>query len=364
MVVVRLFPEPGQAVALRQTLVACNAAANAVSGLAWDRRVFRAFDLQKVAYGLAKSEHGLAAQAAVRTIKKVADAYRLDPKTKRSFRPLAAQPFDDRCLSWRFDDARPGGTVSIWAVAGRLKGLHFKGSPEHVALLRAHRKGESDLVHRDGKWFLYATCDIPDVTVREPRGFLGVDLGIVNIATTSDGVRESGKELNRRRHRNRVLRAKLQAKGTKSAKRLLKKRSKKEARFGLDVNHRISKQIVAEAERTGRGIAIENLEGISRRARLRKPQRATLSSWSFHQLGAHLTYKAARAGVPLVKVDPAYTSQTCADCGHRERGNRASQSEFVCRSCGVVAHADHNAARNIARLGVACWAEVNQPHAA
>ena len=104
--------------------------------------------------------------------------------------------------------------------------------------LRQHRCGESDLLHRDGKWYLYATCDIPAPGLAEPDGFTGVDLGIANIATTDDGTRHSGKHLNRHRHRARHLRRKLQAKGTKSAKRLLRKRSRQEARFAADTNHR------------------------------------------------------------------------------------------------------------------------------
>ena len=112
--------------------------------------------------------------------------------------------------------------MSIWTTAGRLAGIRFSCSGAQFATLVAHRKGESDLVCRDGKWFLYATCDIPDVAVKQPDGFIGVDLGIANIATTSDGARHCGKGLTRVRHRNRTLRAKLQSVGTKSAKRLLK----------------------------------------------------------------------------------------------------------------------------------------------
>jgi putative transposase len=133
--------------------------------------------------------------------------------------------------------------------------------------------------------------------------------GAPPIATTDDGTRHSGKHLSR--HRARHLRRKLQAKGTWSAKRLLRKRSRKEARFAAGTNHVIAKRIVTEAERTGRGIALEDLGGIRGRVRLRKPQRVTLHSWAFAQLGQFIAYKAARAGVPLVYVDPAYTSQMC-----------------------------------------------------
>jgi IS605 OrfB family transposase len=174
----------------------------------------------------------------------------------------------------------------------------------------------------------------------DPVDFLGVDLGIVNIATTSDGEILAGRDLNRVRARERTLRTKLRKKNTPSARRRLKKRRRKEARRARDINHKIAKHLVAEAERTGRGIALENLSGIRERVRLRKPQRATHSSWTFAQLGSFIAYKARRAGVPVVHVDPAYTSRTCAECGHIDQANRVSQAWFACRSCGVVAHAD------------------------
>ena len=158
--------------------------------------------------------------------------------------------------------------------------------------------------------------------------------------------------------------ASLQAKKTSSARRLLKKRRRKEARFAADLNHQISKRIVAEAQRTGRGIAVEQLTGIRARVRLRKPQRAAVHSWAFAQLGACLAYKAKQAGVAFVEVDPAYTSQTCSTCGWVDKRNRRSQAEFECGRCGFVGHADHNAAIVIAARGVKRWGEVMRPHAA
>ncbi|NMM35392.1 MAG: IS200/IS605 family element transposase accessory protein TnpB, partial [Phycicoccus sp.] len=110
---------------------------------------------------------------------------------------------------------------------------------------------------------------------------------------------------------------------------------------------------------TGHGIAIEELTGIRERVRLRKPQQVALHSWAFAQLGGFLTYKAEAAGVVIIPVDPAYTSQTCSGCGYMSRLNRPNQAEFACRSCGVLLHADHNAAVNIARRGAADLAELN-----
>lgn len=91
---------------------------------------------------------------------------------KRTLRRDGAQPFDDRCLSWQPDH----GTVSIWTVAGRLKGVQFAAA-EHQKALLAHRKGESDLLRRKGRRYLHATCEIPEAPQADPIGFLGVDLG-------------------------------------------------------------------------------------------------------------------------------------------------------------------------------------------
>ncbi|MGH3194982.1 MAG: RNA-guided endonuclease InsQ/TnpB family protein [Streptosporangiaceae bacterium] len=245
-----------------------------------------------------------------------------------------------------------------------MTGIPFACSPDQMATLRAYRQGEPDLAHRDGKWFLHATCQIPEPPLTEPDGFPGVDLGIANIATTDDGTRYSGKGLNRVRHRNQRLRRKLRAKRAKSAKRLLRKRSRKEVRFAADTSHVIAKRIVTEAQRTGRGIALEDLTGIRARVRLRKPQRVTPHSWAFAQLGQFIAYKARRAGVAVVHVDPACTSQGCSACGHADRRNRPSQTVFLCTSCGFAEHADVHKAKNIASRGVLSWAEVMQPDAA
>jgi putative transposase len=87
-------------------------------------------------------------------------------------------------------------------------------------------------------------------------------------------------------------------------------------------------------------------------------------SWAFAQLGGFVAYKANRAGVAFVEVDPAYSSQTCHQCGWVDKRNRRSQSEFKCRRCGFVGHADHNAAIVIAHRGVERWGEVMRPYAA
>ncbi|TDO63955.1 IS605 OrfB family transposase [Kribbella sp. VKM Ac-2571] len=370
VVPVKLMPDAVQAPAIGSTLHTVNDRANWVSEVAFATGVMREYALRKHTYAELKAA-GLGAQAAQHTIKKVCDAYATlrgnlragnlgEPGSKRRkkaeskpvvFRPQAAHPFDERCLSWQYD----AQTVSIWTISGRLKNVRFACSAGALKTLRECRKGESDLIERDGVFYLIAVCEIPEAEQYEPDQFIGVDLGIANIATTSTGYLAAGHGLNRYRKRQLRLRKKLQTKRTKSAKRRLKVRRRKEARHAANVNHIIAKQIVTEAERTSSGIALEDLGGIRQRVRLRKPQRVALHSWAFHQLRTFLEYKARRAGVPLVYVDPAYTSQECAHCHHIDKKNRVDQARFVCRSCGVVAHADRNASHNIAARGEAVW---------
>ncbi|MBO1416809.1 RNA-guided endonuclease TnpB family protein [Streptomyces sp. FH025] len=377
---VKLVPEADQAAALRSTLRVVNEAACWVSVVAFERGVPREYELRRHTYAELKAR-GLGAQAAQHVIKKTRDAYTTlkaniragnlgRPGSKRrvkaeskpiTFRAEAAQPYDDRCLSWQLDQR----TVSIWTTAGRLKGVRFACSPDALTTLRAHRRGESDLIERDGAFYLFATCDVPEAPLNQnPTGFIGVDLGIANIATTSTGYRAAGRGLNRHRRRQLDLRRKLQAKGTKAAKRLLKKRARKEARHSANVNHIVSKTIVTAAwghlpaegwGSTGCGIVLEDLTGIRDRVRHRKDQRTTVHSWSFHQLGQYIAYKARRAGVPLVYVDPAYTSRQCSQCRHIDRKNRVDQARFACRACGTVLHADVNASHNIAHKGETVW---------
>ena len=155
------------------------------------------------------------------------------------------------------------------------------------------------------------------------------------------------------------MRRTLQKKGTSSARKLRRKRSKREHRFQADVNHVISKAIVQRAAHSGRAVAIEDLTHLRSRVRLNRSQRRTHSSWSYADLRAKIAYKGAMHGVVVVAVDPRYTSQTCSRCGHCAKANRQSQSSFQCTSCGLSLNADVNAALNLRERG---RATVRLPH--
>jgi putative transposase len=353
---VKLLPTPEQADALRHTLEQANAACRFVSDTAWETKTFRQYDLHHKCYQAVREQFGLSAQVAVRAIAKVADAYKLDHKTKRTFKTTGSIAYDDRILSWRLQDQ----TVSIWTVNGRLR-IPFVCGERQKELLQT-RQGESDLGLYKGMFFLSATCEVDEPKPVDVEGALGVDLGVTNIAVDSDGEVHKASHINNVRHRHRRLRAKLQAKGTRSAKRKLKRLSGKEQRFAKDTNHCISKKLVAKAKDTNRAIALEDLGGIRERVTVRRKQRATVGtccsvhSWAFYQLRSFVTYKAKRVGVPVFLVDPRNTSRTCPACGHIDKANRPNQSTFCCMVCGFAGLADHIAAINIGRR-----AAVNPP---
>ena len=353
---VRLLPTPEQDALLRRTLVTANRACNWMSGQAWETKTFSQFGLQKLVYHDTRARFGLSAQVVVRLVSKVADAYKLDKQRKRKFKETGAIAYDDRILNWRLAAKPPH--VTIWLLGGRQT-IPFAAGPRQLELLR-HQKGESDLALINGSFYLFAVCDIEEPEPVDATDVLGVDLGVTNIAADSDGNVYSSAQVNGLRYRHRKLRQKLQKKGTQSAKRLLKRRSRREARFAADINHATSKKLVANAKDTGRALALEDLGGIRARVTVRKAQRATLHSWSFFQLRSFVEYKARQAGVPVVLVDPRNTSRTCPACGHIDKANRKSQSSFSCVSCGHSGLADTIAATNIRVRGRAA---VNLPNA-
>ncbi|HEX2620368.1 MAG TPA: transposase [Phototrophicaceae bacterium] len=339
----KLQPNDDQRQLLYKTLERANAACNWMSHQVWAIQAFSQSTIHRLTYYPVREQFELTAQLAVRCVGKVVDAYKKDRKTKRLFRKHGAIPYDNRILNWRIPDLK----VSIWVLGGRETMPFVTG--DHQLELLQYQQGESDLFYRRGNFYLVATCDVPANAPIDSEGWLGIDMGIANIATDNTGEQYSGSHLKSVRHRHRRLRQKLQKKQTDSARRKLKQLSGREYRFASNTNHTISKHIVAKAQRHSLGIALEDLGGIRARITVRRAQRVTLHSWSFSQLRAFIEYKGARRGIPVVKVNPRNTSRQCSVCGHIDKASRKTQSSFSCTSCGHAAHADVNAAINIGR---------------
>ncbi|MGH3085982.1 MAG: RNA-guided endonuclease InsQ/TnpB family protein [Rubrobacteraceae bacterium] len=336
---VKLLPSKEQADALKETLRRSNAAANEISAVAWEHSSFGQYKLHKLAYHAVRASTGLTSRMVIRAIAKVADAYKLDRRRKRAFKALGAIAYDDRILRWRDEE------VSIWTAEGRQAIPFVCG--ERTAELLEFRQGESDLAHRGGKWFLLATVNVEEPPPGTPEDWVGVDFGVANIATDSDGEARASERTENSRERYERIRSKLQAAGTSNAKRHLKNLAGRERRMKRDANHVISRRLVSKAADSDRGICLEDLQGIRKRTTVRKARRSRHGKWAFGELRAFVEYKARLAGVAFAVVDPRHTSRTCNECGHCEKANRRSRREFVCKACGFVASADENAAVNI-----------------
>ena len=341
----QLLPTPKDAAKLMATVERFNEAATWLAGVAFEQGIANKFELQKLCYAELRERFSLSSQMAIRCIAQVVEAYKRDKDKRPKYRKHSAIPFDQRMMSFKGPDQ-----VSLLTLEGRVIVPFMMGKYQTERF--GFARGQCDLVLRkDGKWFLLVTVDLPEGTKTPATDFLGVDLGIVNIAVDSDGDVHSGEAIEKIRRQHQTSRKTRQRKGTKGAKKQLKKLAGKEARFRKQENHRISKTIVAKAKGTGRGIALEDLTGIRDRTTVRKRQRNRYSGWSFFQLRSFVEYKAELAGVPVVAVNPRSTSRTCSVCGHCEKANRPSQAKFLCNHCGHSSNADLNSARNLAGLG-------------
>ena len=336
---IKLLVDPNQKKSLLKSMYQFNAACNWISEFAFANSMFSKIKLQKAIYYELREKFSLPSQFAIRAISRVAESYKLNKKIQHKFKKTSSVEYDQRILNWKKLD-----TISILSLDGRLIVPIIFG--QYAKLTERVIRNSAKLIYKNKEFFLQAAVEVPEAQLVSAQDFLGVDLGIVNLATTSEGQSFSGKQVDTVRERYTGLKARLQSNGSKNAKRHLKKISGEEGRFKRNANHVISKQIVQAAKALGKAIALEDLHGFKKT--VRKAQREQFGKWAFNQLASYIEYKAKIAGIETVKVDPRNTSRTCSECGHCEKLNRKSQSVFKCRSCGHSMNADLNAAINIA----------------
>lgn len=259
------------------------------------------------------------------------------------------------------------GQLSINTLDGRVKASpvchgfsqYFDGT---------WKFGLAKLLKSGNKWYLHisATKEVADFDKQEVKHVVGIDRGLRFLATIYDEQGNTaffdGKAIMRKRAKYQKLRATLQAKGTKSAKRRLKKLSGRENRWMSDVNHRLSKTLV---QKYGADtlFVLENLNGVSfERADLPKSLRSQNKSWAFYQLEQFLTYKAYLNNCEVVEVSAKYTSQRCPKCGVIKKDNRNhGKHEYRCANCGYRSNDDRIGAMNIQLLGTQYISGQEQP---
>jgi len=263
------------------------------------------------------------------------------PKPLPVKRPHSSARFNDNVFT-PFLDSR---VLSVSTVAGRRKlPLRIPAYFEKW-LVPESRVASVRIGEKNGRWFLDLVMDLPDVPAREAENpvVVGMDRGITNVAVLGTGEFFHSKELRSIRGKYAYLRGRLQAAGTRSARRHLRLLSGRERRFQADRNHRIAKQVAALE------FDVLALEDLSIRPEKEKGRRFNrkLGGWAHAQLEGFLRYKLEEVGKRVVLVPPEYTSKMCSRCGLL--GSRKG-SAFRC-SCGFSLNADLNGARNIGHLG-------------
>ncbi|MGY2794766.1 putative transposase [Thermostichus sp. MS-CIW-36] len=331
-------------------------------------KVANAVKLQSLCYREIRARFGLSSNLAQQVCRRLAGARKVAQQKNRPVKAFKRgfATYDARIFSFREKD----WTVSLTTVEGRERFELAIGRYQRERLAGSNPKSATLVKRKDGSYSIQICVETEPSPPQRTDRVLGVDLGRADIAHTSEGDNWNGQQLNRVRDHYSKLRAALQrkaSKGTRSSRRrcrqLLQRLSGKERRFQTWVNHRISKAIVSRAKATNSAIALEDLTGIRERVNQQprsKTERRRANSWAFYQLRQFLEYKARVAGVSLILVPPAYTSQTCHRCLHIHpdpaQSYRSGKS-FKCGHCGWEGDADLNGANVIALLG----AVVNQP---
>ncbi|WP_457482543.1 RNA-guided endonuclease InsQ/TnpB family protein [Thermostichus sp. MS-CIW-38] len=371
----KLKVSPSQAAKLDATLEAFGQALNWVNQNT-PEKIVNAVKLQSLCYYEIRARFGLSSNLAQQVCRRVAGSRKVAKQKKRPVKEFKSGfvTYDARIFSFRQKD----WTVSLTTVEGRERFELAIGNYQRGMLAGSNPKAATLVKRKDGSYYIQICVEKKPPKQQDTDKVIGVDFGRTDIAHTSEGDNWNGQQLNRVRDHYSRLRAVLQrkaSKGTRSSRRrcreLLQRLSGKERRFQSRqrcvaktwVNHRISKAIVSRAKATNSAIALEDLTGIRERVNQQprsKTERRRANSWAFYQLRQFLEYKARVAGVSLILVPPAYTSQTCHRCLHIHpdpaQSYRSGKS-FKCGHCGWEGDADLNGANVIALLG----AVVNQP---
>lgn len=246
---------------------------------------------------------------------------------------------DKRLFSKNKDDAY---SLNI-TTANKRKKFKFALYPKLQELFDKYPYCDP-LIYEDNKGNLYISFGFKKELPKplKQKLCLGVDLGFRVAASTSEGKIIKDKGFNARKRKLRYLKSCLKSKGTKSARRHLKKIRNKEHNSNRNQTHLIANEILKTEADT---IALENLKGIKKIKKNKFQKRNKLSQTSFFELRKIITYKAENMGKTVILVNPAFTSQTDSVTGKVEGERRGRR--FYAKS-GLVYDADLNAARNIA----------------
>jgi putative transposase len=272
-----------------------------------------------------------------------------------------------------------------WITIPGLPGMEFRlnrelpdGQPQTIRITRTPRRIVASLV--------YTVLD-PEPSADAPQNPVGIDAGVTNRLTLSDGTILPGRRQDRQRSKR--LQRKLSRAGVsrdgKGARRVdvewqkiggkwmrpsggrrkvattLAKEQQRRAESDCNAKHRLTTDLVRQYDyfvvedlqirnmtRSAKGTADNPGANVRQKAGLNR----SILEQGWGEIFAQIAYKAASAGKQCEQINPQYTSQTCSVCGVADGKSRRSQARFVCTGCGHADNADVNAAKNILSLGL------------
>ena len=331
---------------LSETRKAYVVALNHTSQVAFEKQIFNSVALHHVTYQDVRELTKLQANLVCSARNVVAEAYKRDKEKHHRWKETAAMRYDARTLTVKLDQQY----ATLTTLDGRVR-VNLILSDYHRQYLDGTWEVEpTATVSRNGKvWYLGLICT-KNIPGSESEGVIGVDSGIVRIATVSTGRTFNGGIIKHIRERRFKQRRDLQSARHKSRnqRRLLKRLAGKEKRSVEWLLWNVANGIVDEALKVNAGtIAVEDLKGIRTRIRVAKKQRLIHHGWPFSSLFLKTAHVASKHGIRVESVDARNTSRACR-CGHVDKANRTTQSTFRCVVCGYAHNADYVASHNVA----------------
>ena len=370
----RIYPSQSEAVSLKKTMEAYRQGCNYASQYVFNNNFeLGQSKLNKALYHDLRDIFGLKSQMAQSVLRTVIARYKT-VATQLSQKPYKCLGYKiKRDLTWLWKPitfSRPqfelvrnrdwsfknDSQVSLNTLDGRIIcQISMSGFEKY----QDWQFGGARVLKSGKHWYLHisATKEVPDFQRDDVKRVVGIDRGLRFIEAVYDSDQEthfvSGKNILSKRRKFDSVRAQLQSRGTKSAKRALKRISGRENRWMADVNHQLSKALTTKYG-SGTLFVLEDLEDVSTdESNFKSPQQAhDLRNWAFYDLETKLTYKAHESGSEVLKVDAHYTSQRCPRCGRIYKENRNHKMHaYQCDKCGFTTNDDRVGAMNIWLLG-------------
>ena len=343
---------------LDNTMSAYSSACNYVADYIFRTHDLKQFSLNKALYSSLRELFGLKSQMAQSVLKTVIARYKTILENQNEWiKPNFKHPEYD--LVWNRDYSLTNNCFSVNTLKGRIKLPYFSKGMEQYFSSDIYKFGTAKLVNKHGKYFLHipVTYEVEESNLSNICNVVGIDRGINFVVATYDNKHKSGfvsgKQVKQKRANYSKLRKELQMRQTPSSRRRLKAIGSRENRWMQDINHQVSKALVQNNPKHTLFV-LEDLSGVRNSTeKIRLKDRYVSVSWSFYDLEQKLIYKSKQNQSTVIKVNPAYTSQTCPCCGHIEKTNRNKKLHlFTCKNCGYKSNDDRIGAMNLYRMGI------------